>query len=42
MGDANLWSRRTATVDLSPLVAAGLAVWASRGAPEPTNRVQVF
>jgi hypothetical protein len=26
-----LWSRRSATVDVSPLVAASLAVWAARG-----------
>lgn len=34
MGDAHLWSRRHATVDISPLVAASLAVWAARGMPE--------
>jgi hypothetical protein len=34
MGDAHLWSRRHATVDISPLVAGSLAVWGARGMPE--------
>jgi hypothetical protein len=34
LGDANLWSRRHATVDVSPLVASSLALWAARGMPE--------
>jgi hypothetical protein len=34
MGDAHLWSRRHATVDISPLVAGSLAVWGARGMPD--------
>jgi len=42
LGDANLWSRRNATVDLSPLVAASLAVWAARGMPDEVGEPQIF
>jgi hypothetical protein len=42
MGDANLWPRRHATVDISPLVAASLAVWATRGMPEGAGDVPVI
>jgi hypothetical protein len=42
MGDAHLWSRRNATVDISPLVAGSLAVWAARGMPEWSDDVQIF
>lgn len=42
MGDAHLWSRRHATVDVSPLVASSLAVWAARGMPDDTDIVQIF
>ena len=34
VGDANLWSRRNSSIDISPLVAATLAVWGARGMPE--------
>jgi hypothetical protein len=34
VGDANLWSRRSSAVDVSPLVAATLAVWVARGMPD--------
>jgi hypothetical protein len=33
-GDAHLWSRRNSSVDISPLVAASLAIWGARGMPE--------
>lgn len=42
MGDAHLWSRRHATVDVSPLVAASLAVWASRGMPEDAEGLNIW
>lgn len=34
-GDAFVWARRDTTADISPLVAASLAVWAARGDPGP-------
>lgn len=39
MGDAFLFSRRHASVDLSPLVAVTLAGWAARGMPEDAGGV---
>ena len=43
VGDAVLWSRRSAAVDVSPLVAASLAVWAARGMPDDSYpAVQIF
>lgn len=42
MGDAYLWSRRHATIDLSPLVAASLAVWAARGMPEDAGDLNIW
>ena len=42
MGDAHLWSRRHATVDISPLVAATLAVWGARGMPEDTSPPRIW
>lgn len=42
VGDAHLWSRRHASVDVSPLVAASLAVWAASGMPEEGWRPQIF
>ena len=43
VGDTHLWSRRAATVDVSPLVAASLAVWAAAGMPEDADDgIQIF
>jgi hypothetical protein len=42
VGDAHLWSRRQATVDISPLVAASLAVWSARGMPDDANDIRIY
>lgn len=42
MGDAFLWSRRHASVDLSPLVACSLAAWAARGMPEDGGESVIY
>lgn len=36
LGDAWAWSRRSSTVDISPLVAVTLAVWGRRSAERPS------
>jgi hypothetical protein len=38
LGDAWLWSRRNSSVDISPLVAATLAVWGAVTKPRPTRK----
>ena len=42
VGDAHLWSRRNATVDVSPLVAASLAVWAAWGMPDDGTDFHIY
>jgi hypothetical protein len=42
MGAAHLWSRRNASVDISPLVAATLAVWGARGMPDDAYEINIF
>ena len=41
-GDRWLWSRRTSTVDISPLVAATLALSAAMGQPDDTGELLVY
>jgi len=38
LGDAWLWSRRNSSIDISPLVAATLAVWGAVTRPRPTRK----
>jgi hypothetical protein len=42
LADRWLWSRRNSTVDISPLVAATLALSAAMGQPEDTGEVTIF
>jgi hypothetical protein len=37
LGDRWAWSRKNSTVDISPLVAATLALWAAMGQPESSD-----
>jgi hypothetical protein len=37
LGDRWAWSRKNSSVDISPLVAATLALWAAMGEPEPDD-----
>jgi hypothetical protein len=36
------WSRRSSSVDISPLVAATLALWAAMGMPEDSGSFEMF
>jgi hypothetical protein len=42
LGDRWLWSRRKSSADISPLVAATLAVWAAMAQPEETGEVDIY
>lgn len=42
VGDGWLWSRRSSSVDISPLVAVGLAAWGHHTAPEPSSGPVAF
>ena len=42
VGDAWLWSRKSSTVDISPLVAVTLAKWAWENAPVPEATASVW
>jgi phage terminase large subunit-like protein len=39
LGDAWAWSRKNSTVDISPLVASTLALWAAQQKKKPTFRI---
>ena len=42
MGDRWLWSRRSSTVDIAPLVAATLALSAAMGAPDDDGEIRFW
>lgn len=42
IGDGWLWSRRSSSVDISPLVAAGLAAWGHANHSQPVALAAVF
>jgi hypothetical protein len=39
LGDAWAWSRKSSSVDISPLVAATLALWGLRTGKKPVPRI---
>jgi hypothetical protein len=42
LGDAWAWSRRSSLVDISPLVASTLALWACAGMPEGLDDPHIY
>jgi hypothetical protein len=42
LGDGWVWSRRNSAVDISPLVAASLALWACAGMPAETDEITIW
>jgi phage terminase large subunit-like protein len=42
LGDRWAWSRKSSAVDISPLVAATLALWAAMGQPESDGEVVIY
>lgn len=42
LGDAWAWSRKDSNVDISPLVASTLALWAVAQQPEPNREIEIW
>jgi hypothetical protein len=41
-GDAFVWGRKSSTVDISPLIAGTVALWATQAAPKPVDPLANF
>ena len=42
LGDRWLWSRKKSSADISPLVAATLALWAAIGQPDDDGELVIY